>query len=133
LERRVAEMDACVKSRDAAAAADSARGADARAAIAPAATAPEPRPLVATPAPEISASRRAATWTLRGSAAALLVSSAVFGALSWNAYQDFQGAATPRAGQEASNRYATDTALTWTFAASGVACAVVSYFVGRHR
>ena len=32
-----------------------------------------------------------------------------------------------------SAKIATNTTLTWTFAASGVACAVVSYFVGRHR
>jgi len=38
-----------------------------------------------------------------------------------------------RAATEANDRYETNSALTWTFAATGVACAVVSYFVGRRR
>jgi tetratricopeptide (TPR) repeat protein len=136
LERRVAEMDACLKNRGAPAAAggdDITLRIDASAGTRTAAPPAPPAPDLTAQKPELSPARRAAVWTLRGSAAALLASSAVFGLLAWDARQDFQSAATPRGGLEANDRYTTDSALAWTFAASGVACAVISYFVGRHR
>src|SRR5262245_38894335 len=102
LERRVAEMEACLKRRSVAAATTAATIAQT----------PADR---ASPKPDVSTARRAAAWTLRGSAAALLASAAVFGALAWDARQDFHSASTPRAGAEANDRYKIDTALTWTF------------------
>jgi hypothetical protein len=136
LDRRVAEMQACLKSRGATAAVgprDAPGGPDAGVITTAAAPSVQPTPALVLQQPEASPSRRAAVWTLRGSAVALLASSAVFGALAWDARQDFESASTAQAGVEPSNRYATDTALAWTFAASGLACAVMSYFVGRHR
>ena len=136
LERRVAEMEACLESRRATAAigpGDPTNRIDAGAittrATIPAGATPGP----ASPEPDVASARRAAVWTLRGSAAALLASSAVFGALAWNAYDDVQSTSTPRVAWDAADRYKTDTAFAWTFAASGLACAVISYFVGRHR
>jgi tetratricopeptide (TPR) repeat protein len=135
LERRVAEMDACLKSASAKSGVrpgDTTRSIDAGAATTTARPAP-PTSQLASPGPGASPARRTVVWTLRGSAVALLASSAVFGALAWGAHRDIESAPTMRAAWDANDRYKTDTALTWTFAASGVACAVVSYFVGRHR
>lgn len=123
LERRVAEMEACVKTRGPAAPA-----------VTTIVTPAAPRgPERVAPTPEVSPGRRAAVWTLRGSAATLLASSAVFGALAWDARRDFESAPTPRAAQGPADRYATDTALAWSFAAIGLACAVASYIVDRQR
>ena len=135
LERRVAEMQTCLESSRAQAAVAPAAGTRGNHADAMTTTRLAPRTSedAASPGADLSPRKRAVVWTLRGSAGALLASSAVFGALSWGAYRDANDAVTPRAAQDASNRYKVDTALTWTFAASGVACAVVSYFVGRHR
>lgn len=136
VERRAAEMKTCSESSSATAAAvprATTAGADAVAATTTTTTAARPSLDLTPPTLEASPKRRAVAWTLRGSAAALLVSSAVFGALSWNAYQDANDAVTMRPAQDAKHRYEIDTALTWTFAATGVACAVLSYFVGRHR
>jgi tetratricopeptide (TPR) repeat protein len=135
LDRRVAEMEACIKSHGTAAPAapaETGRPSGAGVATTPAAP-PTAQPVLVSPRPEPSSMRRAAVWTLRGSAVALLAGAAVFGALSWDAYQDYRNASTPQQAQDPSNRYATNTTLTWTFAVSGVACAVVSYFVGRQR
>ncbi|HXU03834.1 MAG TPA: hypothetical protein VN903_22885, partial [Polyangia bacterium] len=60
-------------------------------------------------------------------------SSAVFGALAWDASKDVDNAPTQIAAVEPNNRYKTDTALMLTFAVTGVAFAVISYFVGRYR
>jgi tetratricopeptide (TPR) repeat protein len=130
LERRVAEMEACLKSS-----ATAAVGPSADAGVVTVTTAlPGPRGSdLASPKPEASTSRRAVVWTLRGSGAALVAASAVFGALAWDAYRDVDNAATQRAAYEANDRYRTNTALTLTFAASGLACVVISYFVGRQR
>jgi tetratricopeptide (TPR) repeat protein len=136
LERRVAEMEACVGSHGATATTrpgDTANGLDAGAITTKAGSPAGPTPELVSNKTDAASTRRATVWTLRGSAAALLVSSAAFGALAWNARQDAWNAVTQRAAWDANDRYQTDTALTWTFAASGLACAVVSYFVGRHR
>jgi hypothetical protein len=155
LERRVAEMEACVTSRrpkEAMTTAAATKTAATKTAAAittaaaattttgPTTTATTTAGLTALPAPALAASRleasprrRAAAWTLRGSAAVLLVSSAVFGALAWDARQDYSGTDVQRVAWEANDRYETNTALAWTFAASGVACAVISYFVDRSR
>jgi len=135
LERRVTEMEACLKNNGASAAAgasDATSTIAARGAPAPAAGAAPPSLDLTAQKPDTS-TKRAVVWTLRGSAVALLATSAVFGALAWDASRDVDNAPTMRAAIEANDRYKTDTALTWTFAATGVACAVVSYFVGRHR
>jgi tetratricopeptide (TPR) repeat protein len=137
LERRLTEMEACLKSSGATTSAGpgdptgtiTARGATATATAAPP---PPPRPDLTAQQPDGS-SKRAVVWTLRGSAVALLATSAVFGALAWDASRDVDNAPTMRAATEANDRYTTNSALTWTFAATGVACAVVSYFVGRRR
>jgi tetratricopeptide (TPR) repeat protein len=137
LERRVAEMEECLKSRAAEVAAaapeETASAPVAGVVTTPAAPSLSTAPVLVSPTPELSPSRRAAVWTLRGSAVASLAASAVFGALSWDAYRDFQRAPTRQLALDPSNRYTTNTALTWTFAASGVACAVLSYLVGRAR
>jgi hypothetical protein len=129
-------MEACLKNRGPTATggpADTARAPDAG--VITTATAPSlpTAPVLVSPKPEASPSRRAAVWTLRGSAVALLASSAIFGALTWDAYQDYQAAPTYQTALEPSHRYSTDRALTLTFAASGLACAVISYFVSRHQ
>jgi tetratricopeptide (TPR) repeat protein len=134
LERRVAEMEACLKTSSATAAAGptgAPHGADGGVVTAV-------LPLVppsgsASPQPESSATMRGIVWTLRGSAVALLASSAVFGALAWDASKDVDNAPTQIAAVEPNNRYKTDTALMLTFAVTGVAFAVISYFVGRYR
>jgi tetratricopeptide (TPR) repeat protein len=133
LERRVAEMEACLKkggAKSTIAATEAPRPGDAAAVVA---TTARPTPRDVAPPPEASTKKRAAVWALRGSGVALLASSAVFGALSWDAHRDFDNAPTMRAGMEANDRYKTDTTLTWTFAATGLACVVISYFVGRAR
>jgi tetratricopeptide (TPR) repeat protein len=135
LERRLTEMEACLKSSGATAAVGAGDPPGTIAARGATATATPPAP----PAPDLTAqqpdssSKRAVVWTLRGSAVALLATSAVFGALAWDASRDVDNAPTMRAAIEANDRYSTNSTLTWTFAATGVACAVVSYFVGRRR
>ena len=84
-------------------------------------------------APSVSSRRRAVTWTLRGSAAALITTGAVFGGLAWDAKRDHEATSLMGPATEAENRYERNSALAWTFVLSGVACAVVSYFVGRER
>jgi len=136
LERRVVEMEACLKNRPATATlatADTAHGGGASAVTTAATRAAPPPSELASPTREAPSARRAVVWTLRGSAAALLATSAVFGALTWNAYRDIENAATMREAWDANDRYKTDSALTWTFAATGAACALISYFVGQHR
>ncbi len=71
------------------------------------------------------------TWTLRGSATALVTSGAVFGGLAWDAKRDYDATTLMAPIDEAKNRYELNSTLAWTFVLSGVACAVVSYFVGR--
>lgn len=136
LERRVAEMEACLKSGNATAAVrpgDATRSLDARALTTTKAPLAPPTLDRPSPPPDTSSARRTVVWTFRGSAAALLASAAVFGALAWDAHRDFESAPTERAALDANDRYKVSTALTWTFAASGLACAAISYFVGRHR
>jgi len=122
IERRVAEMDQCVRAR---------AGAPLLAPRAPvaAAVAVAPPPSSQEPAP--ASTRRALIWTLRGSTAALLASSAVFGVLAWDAKRDFDATAFERPATRANDRYVLDTTLALSFAASGLACAVASYLVGR--
>jgi hypothetical protein len=128
-------MEACLASRAPSASggpSEATRGI-ARTVTTTAAPAAPPAVRLAPPDVEASPRRRAAVWTLRGSALALLASSAVFGALAWEARQDALGTSLQREALEANDRYRTRTALTWTFAAAGVACAVASYIVGRQR
>jgi tetratricopeptide (TPR) repeat protein len=136
LDRRIAEMDACAKTaggKATVAATEPTRAIDAGAVVTKTAQPTAREADVATQQPDGSSRRRAVVWTLRGSAVALLASSAVFGALARDAHRDFDNAPTMRIGGDANDRYETDTTLFWTFAVSGVACAVISYFVGRHR
>jgi tetratricopeptide (TPR) repeat protein len=126
LERRMAEMEACVKDRG--------RAATPRTvAVTPVASPAPPPAAVASLKPTPSPSTPGIVWMLRGSAAALLASSAVFGALAWDAFRDYDTASSQRAAWDANDRYETDTTLAWTFLASGLACAVFSYLVGRPR
>jgi tetratricopeptide (TPR) repeat protein len=131
LERRVAEMEACVANRGATAAPGGAK----RASLDPATTlSPAPStspPALALQPPPVSPAKRAAVWTLRGSAAALLVGSAVFGALALDAREDAKHAPTMVRAYELGDQYRTDAAFAWTFVAAGLACAVISYLVGR--
>jgi hypothetical protein len=69
-------------------------------------------------------------WTLRGGSAALLTTSAIFGALAWSAHSDFENTTYQRPAAEASDRYRLDATLAISFAISGLACAAASYFVG---
>jgi hypothetical protein len=87
---------------------------------------------VAAPRTESSA-RGALEWTLRGAAGALLVSSAAFGALAWDAYGDHQDTSFQRPAMEAEDRYRLDRTLAISFLISGAACAAASYLIGRDR
>src|SRR5262249_36999984 len=137
VEHRLIEMEGCAKPA-AVVAADAARdGAAHPDAVARPIPAPPP-PLLSygPPAREPAAASptsRPVAWTLRGSAAALLVSAAVFGVAAWDARRDFDATSNQRPAQEANDRYHLDTTLAWSFAASGVACVLVSYLVGRHQ
>jgi len=82
---------------------------------------------------ESASPNRALTWTLRGGGAALLATSAIFGALAWDAHGDFENTTYQRPAAEASDRYRLDTTLAISFAISGLACAAASYLVGPHR
>ena len=129
VERRLVEMESCIQvtQPNLAPAAPTAQLQALPAAAAPAVS--------TTPvaAPGVSSRRRAVTWTLRGSAAALITTGAVFGGLAWDAKRDHEATSLMGPATEAENRYERNSALAWTFVLSGVACAVVSYFVGRER
>ena len=130
VERRLIEMDTCIQAT--------------KPVVAPAprlAPPDQPKAPTAAAAPAVatttlatrtvSSRRHAATWTLRGSAAALLASGAVFGGLAWDAKRDHDATTLMVAADEAGDRYYLNRTLALTFVVSGVACAVVSYFVGR--
>jgi tetratricopeptide (TPR) repeat protein len=118
VERRLIEMDSCIQTTKPTLAP-------------PARLAPEVQ-LQAAPATHgVSLRRHAVTWTLRGSAAALVTSAAVFGGLAWDAKRDFDATPLQVPATAANDRYQLNTALAATFVLSGVACAVVSYFVER--
>ena len=76
---------------------------------------------------------RALIWTLRGGAAALLATSALFGVFAWDARNDFQNTELQRQASEANDRYKVDTALAFSFALSGAVCAAAAYFVGLRK
>ena len=136
VERRQAEMEACAKAVGADAAPAPTGGASERN-VALQEAKPTVRAAGRGPsAPETqvaatSSRNGAITWTLRGSAAALLTSSAIFGALAWDAKRDFDATTNQRPAIDANDRFKLDTTLAISFAATGMACAVVSYFVGR--
>jgi hypothetical protein len=130
VERRLAEMKSC--------------------AAASSATAPPPdeESSTATPAPRLIVSAvpiaastdrrattsprgRAAVWGLRGSAAALLVSSGAFAAFAWDAHRDYEATSFQLTASQANDRFEADTRWALTFGIAGVACAVASYLVGR--
>jgi hypothetical protein len=129
------EMESCIKATVTTASAaqtevpppgtPAARSTTAMRAVAPA---PDLSP---PPSPAASSRRRALAWTLGGSAAALLASSAVFGVLAWDARGDAEGTPWQRPAVDANDRYRLDTAVAWSFAVSGLACGVISYLVGR--
>jgi hypothetical protein len=85
------------------------------------------------PAGRATPSNRALVWTLRGGAAALLATSAIFGALAWDAHRDFENTPYQRAAAEASDRYSLDTTVAIAFAISGLACAAAAYFAGLRK
>ena len=134
--KRLTEMDGCLK------------GGRSISLDGPVVTAATAEPVVTAPAqetvrlespgisrdnpPAAAPRRRALVWTLRGSAAALLASSAVFGGMAWSAYRDYHGTSQQIAASEANDRFRTDARSAWIFAASGLACAVASYLVGRN-
>ena len=62
---------------------------------------------------EPTSTNRALIWTLRGGAAALLATSALFGALAWDARSDFENTTYQRQASEASDRYRLDTTLAF--------------------
>jgi hypothetical protein len=55
----------------------------------------------------------------------------VFGVAAWEARRDFDATSNQRPAQDANDRYHLDSTLAWSFAASGAACALVSFLVGR--
>jgi len=135
VERRVVEMDSCAKAGHAAD--PPARPAPPVPPAAPAPRAGTPAPLAeslsAPVVPAPSSRRLTATWMLRGSAVALLASSAVFGVMAWDAKRDFDDTSLQRPAREANDRFALDTTLALTHLATGLACAAASYLVARHR
>ena len=134
--RRLTEMDACLKASKTPSSAPSSEPAAsiilAAKVSAPEAARLEVRSASREPSPEPTARRRTLAWTLRGSAAALLVTSAVFGGLAWRAYRDYEGTSEQVAASEANDRFKLETLSSWIFATSAPACAVASYFVGRN-
>jgi caspase domain-containing protein len=82
---------------------------------------------------ESPSTNRVLKWTLRGGAAAFLATSALFGALAWDARSDFQNTSLQRQAAEANDRFKLDSTLAFTFALSGVVCAAASYVVGLRR
>jgi hypothetical protein len=86
-----------------------------------------------TPNLESSSRTGALTWTLRGGAAALLATSALFGVFAWDARNDFENTQLQRQASEANDRYRLDTTLAVTFALSGVVCGAASYLVGLRK
>jgi hypothetical protein len=132
VERRLAEMDSCVKTSATAGGAEPQLPVTALATVTPP---KEPGPLLATASPSSAPPdgprNRAAVWMLRGSAAALLATSAVFAVLAWDAKTDFDDTSIQREATEAKERFKLDATLAVSFAVVGVACAAASYFVGR--
>ena len=129
VERRLVEMDSCIQATKPDVAPAPRLAPPVQPKAAPAAG---PAAATTTLAPRAVSSRRhAATWTLRGSAAALLASGAVFGGLAWDAKRDHDATMLMLPAEQASDRYYLNRTLALTFVLSGVACAVVSYFVGR--
>jgi hypothetical protein len=139
VERRLGEMASCLAaSAPAAGAAPGPAGAEAAVAPPPAPdpaaavrAAPVPPAALARTSPPAPPASHPAVWALRGSAAALLISSAVLGALAWDARRDFDGTPYQGPAWDANDRYKLDSTLAWSFAASGVACAVASFLLGR--
>jgi len=135
VDRRIDEMESCLQAN--VAAANPSRTVAASPSTTPVTPTGGLRAVAAAPAlsprpsPAAPEKHRALTWTLRGSAAALLASAAVFGGLAWDARGDAEDTSLQRPAVEASDRYARDSALAWTFAVSGLACGVISYFVSR--
>jgi hypothetical protein len=80
-----------------------------------------------------NATDRAVVWSLRGGAAAFLATSAVFGALAWDAHGDFENTQLRRPASEANDRFKLDTTVAFSFAAAGLACAAAAYLIGRDR
>jgi hypothetical protein len=76
---------------------------------------------------------RTLVWTLRGSSAALLAASALFGVLAWDAKNDYDRTPFPVQAVEASDRFYFDTTMAITFAISGVVCATAAILVGRRQ
>ncbi len=76
---------------------------------------------------------RAIVWGLRGGAAAFLAASATFGALAWDAHNDFNNTSLQRPASDASDRYKLDSTLAISFAISGILCATASYLVGLRK
>jgi len=136
VERRLIEMEGCAKPATAVAANAAREAAPDHDAVTRPAPAPAPAllpsygPTAREPA-AASPTSRALAWTLRGSAAALLVSAAVFGVAAWEARRDFDATSNQRQAQDANDRYHLDSTLAWSFDASGAACALVSFLVGR--
>jgi len=81
------------------------------------------------PSPASTSTNSGTVWALRGGSAALLATSAVFGALAWDAHRDFENTTYQKQSAEAADRYKLDTTLAITFAISGLACAAASYLV----
>jgi hypothetical protein len=70
--------------------------------------------------------------SLRGAAAVFVTTSAIFGALSWNAYRDYQATSLEVEAAGANDRFKLDSTLALSFLVSGIACGITSYLVG-HR
>jgi hypothetical protein len=85
------------------------------------------------PVPDRRSPNRALVWALRGSSAALLAASALFGALAWDAHNDFENTPYQRPALDASHRFQVDSTLAIGFAVSGVACAAASYLAGLRK
>jgi tetratricopeptide (TPR) repeat protein len=133
VERRLAEMEACAKANGGDAATVSASTnrdnppQDAKPVVVAAPGLSEPAASVVAPP-----KNQAVVWTLRGSAAALLTSSAIFGVLAWNAAREFNDTSIMKTAWDANDRFTLDTTLAISFAATGLACAAISLYVGRH-
>jgi hypothetical protein len=90
--------------------------------------------LFAPPPPETPKAKRKSPLTpwLGGAAAAMIVSSGLFGGLAWDAWHDAQGS-VERDSLNDARRFRTDTALSVGFLVTGAACATAAFLLhGEH-
>ena len=77
--------------------------------------------------------RRRARWASLGVAGAFAVSAGVFGALAWDARQDFQATLLERPAAEANDEYTRDLTLSLTSLGVSAVATALGLYVFRDR